>query len=69
MLQDMDRLGPEIAVMLTAGLIIIADLVIPRERVRWLAGLALTGLAGAAGWLILLIVRDREARPAEGEWL
>ncbi len=61
MLQDLDRLGPELAVMLTAGLILIADLVIPRERVRWLAGLALAGLAAAAGWLALLIVRDREA--------
>jgi NADH-quinone oxidoreductase subunit N len=61
MLQDMDRLGPEVAVMLTAGLILIADLVIPRERVRWLAGLALAGLAVAAVWLALLIVRDREA--------
>lgn len=61
MLQDMDRLGPELAVMLTAGLILLADLVVPRARVRWLAGVALAGLAAAAGWLVLLIVRDREA--------
>ena len=61
MLADLDRLGPELVVLSTAGIILLADLVMPRERVRWLAGVALAGLAAATLWLVLLIVRDREA--------
>jgi NADH-quinone oxidoreductase subunit N len=66
MLEDLDRLGPILAVMATAGLIIIADLVVPRgrearSRTTWLAGLALAGLAAAALWLVVLIARDRQA--------
>jgi NADH-quinone oxidoreductase subunit N len=60
MLQDTDRLGPELAVLVAAGLILVADLVMPRERVRWLAGVALAGLTGAAIWLVVLMGRDRE---------
>jgi len=60
-LEDLDRLGPILAVMVTAGLIIITGLVLPRERVKLVAGLALAGLAASAGWLVTLIVRDREA--------
>jgi NADH-quinone oxidoreductase subunit N len=60
-LADLDRLGPELVVMSAAGIILLADLVVPRDRVRWLAGVALAGLAGAAIWLALLIARDREA--------
>jgi NADH-quinone oxidoreductase subunit N len=58
---DLDRLGPVIAVLVTAGVIIIADLFIPRHREKWLAGVALAGLAGAAIWLVTLILREREA--------
>jgi NADH-quinone oxidoreductase subunit N len=61
MLQDLDRLGPVLAVMVTAGLILIADLVTPRARKRWLAGLAIAGLSAAALWLVVLILRDRQA--------
>ena len=61
MLEDLDRLGPILAVMVTAGLIILTGLVLPRERVKLVAGLALAGLAASAGWLVTLIVRDREA--------
>jgi len=61
MLQDLDRLGPVLAVMVTAGLILIADLATPRDRKRWLAGLAVAGLSAAALWLVVLILRDRQA--------
>ncbi len=61
MLADFDRLGPELVVMATAGLILLADLVIPRRHVKWLAGLALAGLAGSAVYLVTLILREREA--------
>lgn len=61
MVQDLDRLGPILAVLVTAGLILIADLATPRDRKRWLAGLAVAGLSAAALWLVILILRDRQA--------
>jgi NADH-quinone oxidoreductase subunit N len=61
MLQDFDRLGPIIAVMATAGVIIVLDLIVKRESKRALAGIAVLGLACSAGWLVSLILRDREA--------
>ena len=61
MIEDVDRLGPILAVMVTAGVVVLVDLVLPRERVKWLAGVALAGLTGAAVWLVTLILREREA--------
>jgi NADH-quinone oxidoreductase subunit N len=61
MLQDLDRIGPVVAVIVAAGLILMVDLVTPRDRKRGLAGLALAGLAAAAIWLVVLILRDRQA--------
>jgi len=61
MLQDLDRLGPVLAVLVAAGLIVLADLVVPRRREKWLAGVALLGLAASAAWMVQLIARDRQA--------
>jgi NADH-quinone oxidoreductase subunit N len=61
MIQDLDRLGPVLAVMITAGVLILIDLVMSRESRRLLVGLALAGLGVAALWLVSLILRDREA--------
>lgn len=61
MLQDLDRLGPVLAIMATAGLVLIADLMTPRDRKKWLSGIAIAGLAAAAIWLVVLILRDRQA--------
>jgi len=61
MLADLDRLGPELAVMVAAGVILLADLATPRERKPWLAGVALAGLGASVVWLVALIARDREA--------
>ncbi len=61
MLADLDRLGPVLVVLVTAGLIVLADLVIPRNRVKALAGLGVAGLAVSAAWLAFLIWRGREA--------
>ena len=47
--------------MLTAGIILIADLMTPREKKRALAGVAVAGLTASALWLVVLIVRDRQA--------
>ena len=61
MLQDMDRLGPVLAVLVTAGLILIGDLMTSKSQKRALAGLAIAGLAASAAWLVVLILRDRQA--------
>jgi NADH-quinone oxidoreductase subunit N len=61
MIPDLNRLGPVLAVMVTAGIIIIADLMTPRDKKRALAGIAVGGLAVSAAWLVVLILRDRQA--------
>ncbi len=61
MLADLDRLGPIVAVMVTAGLVLIGDLATPSDRKKWLAGVAIAGLGAAALWLVILILRDRQA--------
>ena len=68
MLADLDRLGPEIVVMVSAGIILMVDLVL-RERNRgWLPFVALAGLGGAALWAVTLILRDREAVAFSGTY-
>ncbi len=61
MIPDLNRLGPVLAVMLTAGVIIIADLMTPPDKKRGLAGIAIGGLTVSAVWLVVLILRDRQA--------
>lgn len=61
MIPDLNRLGPVLAVMVTAGIIIIADLMTPRDKKRALAGIAIAGLTVSAAWLVVLILRDRQA--------
>jgi len=60
-LEDLDRLGPILTVMVTAGLIILAGLAVPRRYAKALSGVALAGLGGSALWLVTLILREREA--------
>jgi NADH-quinone oxidoreductase subunit N len=60
-LEDLDRMGPALAVMVAAGVVLLADLALPRRLKGWLAALALAGLSAAAIWLVTLIQRGREA--------
>ena len=60
MWQDLERFSPELIVMITAGVILLIDLALPRLRVQWLAGVALAGLAASAATLTSLIARDRQ---------
>ncbi len=61
MLQDLDRLGPELILMVAAGCVLLADLVL-RERDRgWLPFGALAGLGASVIWSVVLILRGREA--------
>src|SRR4029079_1387613 len=61
MLQDLDRMGPVLAVMVTAGLLLLAGLVLPKSRNREFAAIALAGLTASVIWLVVLITRDRQA--------
>ncbi len=73
MLNDIDRLGPELTLMASAGLVIIWDLVLkesppagraglaPVKRGSLLAYAALAGIAGSIVWAVTLIIRGREA--------
>ena len=46
--------------MVTAGLVLLADMVVPRRYKLWLAALAVIGLAASGLWLGTLMLRDRE---------
>ncbi len=61
MIHDFDRLAPIMVVMATAGLIFIVDMIASRESRRLLVGIALAGLTVSAAWLVILILRDRQA--------
>ena len=68
MLADLDRIGPEIVVMVSAGIILMADLVMRDRNRGWLPFMALAGLGGAALWAVTLILRDREAVAFSGTY-
>ncbi|MCH8993899.1 MAG: NADH-quinone oxidoreductase subunit N [Chloroflexi bacterium] len=61
MLQDLDRLGPELILMVAAGCVLLSDLVLRERQRAWLPVGALGGLAASAIWTVVLILRDREA--------
>ena len=61
MLQDLDRLGPELILMVAAGAILLTDIVLRDKDRRWLPLGALAGLAASVIWAVVLIQRDREA--------
>ncbi|MGB2693770.1 MAG: proton-conducting transporter membrane subunit, partial [Dehalococcoidia bacterium] len=67
MLQDLDRLGPELILMASAALLLLADLVVTnvssgkRTRFNWQPFAVLGGLTASVIWAVVLILRDREA--------
>ena len=72
MLQDVDRIGPILILMVVAGAILLADLLLPvggRERQRrWLPVAALAGLGASVIWAVVLIQRDREGVAFSGAY-
>src|SRR3990170_4122177 len=68
MLHDLDRIGPELILMVAAGCILLADLAL-RERDRgWLPFGAIAGLASSAIWAGVLMARDREGIAFSGTY-
>src|SRR3990170_194781 len=61
MLHDLDRIGPELILMVAAGAVLLADLFLRDRQRGWLPFAALGGLAASVIWAVVLILRDREA--------
>ena len=57
-MENLDRIGPVIILLVTAGLVVLADLIWRRERVRLITAVALIGLVLAALDTVWLIARD-----------
>jgi NADH-quinone oxidoreductase subunit N len=71
MLPDIDRMGPELVLMVTGGLIILADLALRESmpasrRGALLACGSLAGVVGAIVWAVSLILRDRQGTAFDG---
>ena len=65
-LDNLDRIAPVIILLVTAGVVVLADLIDRRERTGLLTAIALAGLALAAadsGWLI---AREMEGAAFDG---
>ncbi len=61
MLQDLDRIGPELILMVAAGCVLLAGLAV-RDRDRaWLPVGALTGIGASTIWAVVLVLRHRQA--------
>jgi NADH-quinone oxidoreductase subunit N len=60
MLQDLDRIGPELILMVTAAAILLTDLALRERQRAWLPLGALAGLGAAVIWTGVLMARDRE---------
>lgn len=57
-MENLDRLGPVLVLLVTAGLVVLVDLIWRNERVREVTALALLGCALSAGYTGWLIARD-----------
>ncbi|MGH2585400.1 MAG: NADH-quinone oxidoreductase subunit N, partial [Dehalococcoidia bacterium] len=59
-MENLDRIGPVLILLVTAGVVILADLIDRRERTPLLTAFAAAGLLLAAAYTGWLIARDRE---------
>ncbi|MDP2948165.1 MAG: NADH-quinone oxidoreductase subunit N [Chloroflexota bacterium] len=62
---SIDRLGPELILLIFAGIIILADLVVPRWR-SGLVAASLLGVAGSIVWSVTLVARDMRGGAFDG---
>lgn len=63
-MDNIDLLGPELALIVAAGLVVLADLVL-RDK-RWLPWLGLTGVLASVVWTLTFVLRDRQAEAFAG---
>src|SRR2546426_8900536 len=68
-MEGINRFGPELALLIAAGLIVVGDVTLPmRGETRRVASVALglAGLAVSAVWSLVLIVADERGQAFEG---
>src|SRR2546428_12111150 len=68
-MEDINRFGPELALLIAAGLIVVGDVTLPmRGGTRRVASVALglAGLAVSALWSVVLIVADERGNAFDG---
>lgn len=68
MLHDLDKVGPELILMVTAGALLLAGLALRDRDQRWLPFAALAGVAASALWTGVLMARDQEAVAFSGSY-
>ncbi|MEX0785011.1 MAG: NADH-quinone oxidoreductase subunit N [Dehalococcoidia bacterium] len=68
MLEDLDRIGPQLILMVAAGFVLLLDLVLRERDRRWLPYGVLAGLGASVIWAVVLILRDREATAFSGTY-
>ena len=71
-MDDLNRFGPELALLIAAGLVVILDVAMPASA-AWAARrravsivLGLVGVAGSVGWSLALILADERGDAFEG---
>src|SRR5262245_42532503 len=64
-MSGIDLVGPQFAVLIAAGVILVVDALFPQYR-RFLPFLALAGLAASAIWTTTWVTRDELPREAFG---
>ncbi|MGH2400599.1 MAG: NADH-quinone oxidoreductase subunit N, partial [bacterium] len=68
-MEDINRFGPELALLIAAGLIIVGDVTLPlpgRARRASSVGLGLVGVAASAIWSLVLILGDERGVAFDG---
>ncbi|MCH8065055.1 MAG: NADH-quinone oxidoreductase subunit N [Chloroflexi bacterium] len=68
MLEDIDRIGPQLILMVAAGGVLFADILLRDRNRGWLPVGVLGALTASAIWLVVLILRDREAVAFDGTY-
>jgi NADH-quinone oxidoreductase subunit N len=72
-MEDLNRFGPELALLIAAGLIVIGDLVLPQGGSHASANrrivavvLALAGVVASAAWSLILVMADKQGEAFDG---
>src|SRR5437867_2031277 len=72
-MDDINRFGPELALLAAGGLIVIIDALLPaagrrarRDKRALAVALSLVGVAGSICWSVVLIAADERGRAFEG---
>jgi len=68
MLHDLDKVGPELIMMVTAGAFLIAAVAARERDQRWFPFAALAGIGAAAVWTGVLMARDQESIAFSGTY-